>query len=62
MAFSFSEKKLIYLQFYNIANESIELGKNTLNPEAEQKLLGVIIDKDLSFQSHKKFLSEQHRL
>ena len=33
-------------------NESIELGKKTLHSEAEQKLLGIIIDKDLNFQSH----------
>ena len=38
----------------DIANESIELGKKTLHAEAEQKLLGIIIDKDLNFQSHKK--------
>ena len=37
-----------------IANESIELGKKSLHAEAEQKLLGVIIDKDLKFQSHTK--------
>ena len=37
-----------------IANESIELGKKSLHAEAEQKLLGVIIDKDLKFQSHAK--------
>ena len=38
----------------DIANESIELGKKTLHAEAEQKLLGIIIDKDLNFQSHTK--------
>ena len=38
----------------NIANESIELGKKTINAEAEQKLLGKIIDNDLNFQSHTK--------
>ena len=37
-----------------IANESIELGKKTLHAEAEQKLLGIIIDKDVNFQSHTK--------
>ena len=36
----------------DITNESIELGKKTLIAEAEQKLLGIIIDKDLNFQSH----------
>ena len=36
----------------DITNESIELGKKTLHAEAEQKLLGIIIDKDLNFQSH----------
>ena len=38
----------------DITNESIELGKKILYAEAEQKLLGIIIDKDLNFQSHKK--------
>ena len=28
----------------DITNESIELGKKTLHAEAEQKLLGVMID------------------
>ena len=28
----------------DIANESIELGKKTLHAQAEQKLLGIIID------------------
>ena len=37
-----------------IANESFELGEKILYAEAEQKLLGIIIDKDLSFQSHTK--------
>ena len=36
----------------DITNESIELGKKTVHAEAEQKLLGIIIDKDLNFQSH----------
>ena len=40
----------------SIANESIELGKKTLHAEAKQKLLGIIIDKDLTFQSHTKWI------
>ena len=36
----------------DIANESIESGKKTSHAEAEQKLLDIIIDKDLNFQSH----------
>ena len=39
----------------SIANESTELGK-TLHAEAKQKLLGIIIDKDLTFQSHTKWI------
>ena len=38
----------------DITNESIELGEKILNAETEQKLLGIIIDKDLNFQSHTK--------
>ena len=38
----------------DIANESIKLGKKTLHAKAEPKLLGIIIDKDLNFQSHTK--------
>ena len=38
----------------DIANESIELGKKTLYPEAEQKVLFTMINKDLYFQSHAK--------
>ena len=38
----------------DIANESIELGNKTLQAEIEQKRLGIIIDKDLNFQSHTK--------
>ena len=38
----------------DIANESTELGNKVLHAEAEQKLLGIIIDKDLNFQSHTK--------
>ena len=37
-----------------LANEFIELGGKILHAEAEQKLLGIIIDKDLNFQSHTK--------
>ena len=36
------------------AKESTELGKKILNAEAEQILLGIIVDKDLSFQNHTK--------
>ena len=36
----------------DITNESIELPKKTSQAEAEQKLHGIIIDKDLNFQSH----------
>ena len=32
--------------------KSIESGKKTSHAEAEQKLLDIIIDKDLNFQSH----------
>ena len=32
----------------DIANESIEFGKKTLHPEVKQKLLCIIIDKDLN--------------
>ena len=38
----------------DIANESIELGKKTLHAEAEQKLLGNILNKDLNFERHTK--------
>ena len=38
------------------SNESIKLGKKTLHAEAEQKLLGKIIDKDLKFQNHTKWI------
>ena len=37
-----------------IANVSIELVKKSLHAEAEQKLLGIILDKDLNFHSHTK--------
>ena len=33
----------------DIANQSIDLGKKILHPEAEEKLLDVIIDKGLNF-------------
>ena len=46
--------KCHYLINKDITNESIELGKKILHAEAEQKLLGIIIDKDLNFQSHTK--------
>ena len=36
------------------SNESITLGKKTLHAEAEQKLLGKIIDKYFKFQNHTK--------
>ena len=36
----------------DITHESIELGEKILHAEAEQKLLGIIIDKDLNFQTH----------
>ena len=38
----------------DIINESIELGEKILHAEAEQALLGIIIDKDLNFQSQSK--------
>ena len=38
----------------DITNESIQLGEEILHTEAEQKLPGIIIDKDLNFQSHTK--------
>ena len=38
----------------DIANKSIKSGKKTLHAEAEQKLPGIIIDKDLNFQSYTK--------
>ena len=42
----------------DITNKSIELGKKTLHAEAEQKLLGLMIDEDLNFQSHTKPIIE----
>ena len=38
----------------NTASKSIKLGKKALHAEAEQKLLGKIIDEDLKFQNHTK--------
>ena len=38
----------------DITSESIKLDKEILHTEAEQNLLGLIIDKDLNFQSHTK--------
>ena len=38
----------------DIANEYIELDKKTLHAEAEKEILGIIIDKNLNFQSHTK--------
>ena len=47
--------KCHYLIINNdIINASIELGEKILYAEAEQKHLGIIIDKDLNFQSHPK--------
>ena len=37
-----------------IANESFELGKKNLHADAEQKLLGTVIDKNLKFQFQTK--------
>ena len=46
-------RKCQYLKLNkDISSESIDLGKKTLYPEAEQKLLGIIIDKGLNFQSY----------
>ena len=41
-------KKHYLLINKDIANESIELSKKTVHAEAEQKLVGIIIDKDLN--------------
>ena len=38
----------------NKGKESTELGQKTLHAEAEQKFLGIIINKDLNFQSRRK--------
>ena len=45
---------LIIIINKDIANKSIKSGKKTLHAEAEQKLPGIIIDKDLNFQSYTK--------
>ena len=42
----------------DITNESIELGEKVLHAEAEQKLLGIIIDKDLH---HSKPFKVHHK-
>ena len=48
-------RKCHYLKINkDIINESIELGEKILHAEAEQKLLGIKIDKDLNFQGHTK--------
>ena len=45
-------RKMTLLQINkNITGKSIELGKETLHTEAEQNLLGIIIDMDFNFQS-----------
>ena len=48
----------------DITNESIEVGEKILHAEAEQKLLGIIIEKDLNFQSHTKSIMKtaNHKL
>ena len=40
----------------DITNESLELGKKILHAEVEQKLLGIITDKNLNFQSQTKLI------
>ena len=40
----------------DIISESIELGEKILHAEAEQKLLGIIIENDFNFQGHKKLI------
>ena len=47
-------RKCHYLIIIKDIAKSIELGQKTLHAEAEQKLLGIIIDKDLNFQNHTK--------
>ena len=39
--------------YNDVANESIELSNKTVYDLAEQKLLGILIDKVFIFQSHK---------
>ena len=55
----YSEKYHYLIIKKDIANDSIDLGKKTLHAEAEQKLLGIIIDKDLKFESVKKLIIKQ---
>ena len=55
----YSEKYYYLIIKKDIANDSIDLGKKTLHAEAEQKLLGIIIDKDLKFESVKKLIIKQ---
>ena len=43
----------------SIINKSIELDKKTFHAEAEQKLLGKIVDKDLKFQYRAKRIIKQ---
>ena len=38
--------------FFCVTKESIELGNKTLHAEAEQTIIGIIIGKDINFQSH----------
>ena len=44
-----TSRKMPSLNNKDIANEYIELGYKTLHAEDEQKLLGIIIDKNLNF-------------
>ena len=46
--------KMPLLNDRDIFNESIELSKETLLGEAQQKILVIVIDKGLNFQSHTK--------
>ena len=55
----YSEKYHYLIIKKDIANDSIDLGKKTLHAEAEQKLFGIIIDKDLKFESVKKLIIKQ---
>ena len=55
----YSEKYHYLIIKKDVANDSIDLGKKTLHAEAEQKLLGIIIDKDLKFESVKKLIIKQ---
>ena len=42
----------------DMANECMELGRKTLHAEAQQKLLDIIIYKDLNFKSHTQPITE----